>query len=1055
MATPLDILRHSLFELNDYLSGASGDSQTGITHVDTRAIAIDIANLARSDLKPDELEMACSLLFSQTTGILRFLRLSTDKNEHIPAKGEFLEFIAEQIGRKTDATVPFMTDIKAAKVKVAALQPIKAILTTYHSTLDRDALDVRVKAAILEVIGVIAHHFSDIDLVQNRQAQLFRWYLAAIQGQMKAGAKQELVLLAGALSGLDHFMFSFADRASKRDHQAVLEEVKKIVNVPEDLSRLGAPIAALELFANHITLFHDQLIDIYPLMYQRIANFCTHSNNSMSKCGYRSLDIFLQEIALVLAASPDGVKERNCFWFFMSNFTQMMNAEGPDSSARYKAVSVAIRGYGYFAAPCKRMLSKDDLEKLLDQLLKKSSFMFSIRGDASEGATPHLSAFIQAFTYVAREFDDIPDALMTALTQMSSIVVVSFVKLSSFARVDCTIALNKLLMMLFHKGEGILRGFVDKLMYKLLVFTCSDIGRADGPTRKENVSILRDAPFHSYTMYMFLWDNLFKASVSEFESNTRDVGLLGEERLAYTSILYGSMMQALIRMVSLLNLSVTDSSADNEDQPTEAGAAAAGGGVSDPEMSQTSAMLMLASKLEDSPVMAASGNLTSLRANNEKDFVIFQNLADFWQIFLPKTQPQLFAPWAFVVGEALIGLSTRSPLVSGFYKMFATCLRVCQQIDLFSTLSTVDTTEEIKVETAEVDVRLAATLFKKYIEEVLARLEQYKDDLLASCLQLVLSSPPQLVSQRDIVGPIQMALRLGLSYLPLASVGFDAIERWLTIVQGKEEWFSMIAPYLNDYLMVDVQAADEGEAATDSASTGPKKRGSKSRPLKYQRSAMIISATVGTSGEQVHSLQDLQLRIVRMLGRQAGIGRAILSRDTKSGATDTSELLAWDPASRVKLKVPFPEMKTELLFDEMLPRIVDLALYSLNRKIKVASCELLHSLVLLMVGSSAFRARDSHDPVKSPFHKIYLHIFPALLKLAIDVDQVARSLYRPLVMQLIHWFTNNAQYENPETIAFLKCCMDAACDTLGPLRDFGAECLGEFVKWSIKQSSSN
>ncbi|KAG0227795.1 hypothetical protein BGW42_002714 [Actinomortierella wolfii] len=1067
MATPLDILRHSLLELNDYVSGVSGDSQGGIAHVDTRAIAIDITNLARSDLKPDELG-----------GILRFIKLSADKNEHIPAKVEFLEFIAEQINKKIDSTAPFFADIRntclalfvndqAAKVKVAALQPIKAILTSYSSTLDRDALDIRgifdrlfsvyttqqsklgstVKAVILEVLGIIAHYFSDIDIVQSRQPQLFRWYLATIQGQMKAGAKQELVLLAGALSGLDHLMFSFSDRTTKRDQQAILEEIKKIVNVPEDLSRLAAPVAALDLFANHITLFHEQLIDIYQIMYQRIANFCTHSNYMMSKCGYRSLDIFLQEMALVLKASPDGAKERNCFWFFMTNFTQMMNTESPDSSARYKAVSVAIRGYGYFAAPCKRMLSKDDLEQLLDQLLKKSTFMFTVRGDATEGATPHLSAFIQAFTYVAMEFDEIPDSLMAALTQMSSIVVVSFVKLSSFARVDCTIALNKLLMMLFRKGEGLLRGFVDKLMYKLLVFTCSDIQRAEGPTRRENVPVLKEAPFHSYALYLFLWDNLFKGSVSEFESNTRDVGLSDGELEAYTSILYGSMMQALVRMVSLLNLSVTDCSADSEDQMATQGESA-------PEMSQTSAMLMLANKLENPSAMAASGNLTALQANNAKDFIIFQNLTDFWRVFLPKTRPELFASWAFVVGETLIGLSTRSPLVSGFYKMFATCLQVCQQINMFSTLAIVDGTE-LMVETAEVDVKLAATLFRKYIAEVLARLEQYKDDLLASCLQLVLSSPPQLVSQRDVVRPIQMALRLGLSYLPLASVGLEAIERWLTIVQGKEEWFAKIAPYLNDYLMVNVQADDEADMPNDGNSTTPKRRGLKSRPLKYQRSAMVISATIGTSWEQVHSLQDLQLQIVRMLGRQAGISRSILKRDGKPDATETSELLAWDPASRVKLKVPFPEMKIELLFDEMLPRIVDLALYSLNRKIKVASCELLHSLVLLMVGSSAFRARDSQDPKKSPFHKIYLHIFPALLKLAIDVDQVPRTLYRPLVLQLIHWFTNNAQYENPETIAFLSCCMDAACDTLGPLRDFGAECLGEFVKWSIKQSSSS
>jgi DNA-dependent protein kinase catalytic subunit len=48
----------------------------------------------------------------------------------------------------------------------------------------------------------------------------------------------------------------------------------------------------------------------------------------------------------------------------------------------------------------------------------------------------------------------------------------------------------------------------------------------------------------------------------------------------------------------------------------------------------------------------------------------------------------------------------------------------------------------------------------------------------------------------------------------------------------------------------------------------------------------------------------------------------------------------------------------------MLPRIVDLAENSLNRQIKVASCELVHSLMILMIGSSAFRARDAKDPKK-------------------------------------------------------------------------------------------
>lgn len=34
--------------------------------------------------------------------------------------------------------------------------------------------------------------------------------------------------------------------------------------------------------------------------------------------------------------------------------------------------------------------------------------------------------------------------------------------------------------------------------------------------------------------------------------------------------------------------------------------------------------------------------------------------------------------------------------------------------------------------------------------------------------------------------------------------------------------------------------------------------------------------------------------------------------------------------------------------------------------------------------------------------------------------QVARQLYEPLVMQLIHWFTNNKKFESQDTVAFLE-----------------------------------
>ncbi len=86
--------------------------------------------------------------------------------------------------------------------------------------------------------------------------------------------------------------------------------------------------------------------------------------------------------------------------------------------------------------------------------------------------------------------------------------------------------------------------------------------------------------------------------------------------------------------------------------------------------------------------------------------------------------------------------------------------------------------------------------------------------------------------------------------------------------------------------------------------------------------------------------------------------------------------------------------------------------------------------------------------------RLYKHVFPALLQLACDVEQVARQLFEPLVMQLIHWFTGNKKFESEETATFLNAMQEGVMHpTDTALRDFSARCLKEFLKWSIKQTS--
>lgn len=60
---------------------------------------------------------------------------------------------------------------------------------------------------------------------------------------------------------------------------------------------------------------------------------------------------------------------------------------------------------------------------------------------------------------------------------------------------------------------------------------------------------------------------------------------------------------------------------------------------------------------------------------------------------------------------------------------------------------------------------------------------------------------------------------------------------------------------------------------------------------------------------------------------------------------------------------------------------------------------------------------------KYPMAPLFSHVFQAMLQLACDPDQVTRQLFLTLSYQAIHWFTNNQNFENPDTIVLLDAIM--------------------------------
>ena len=69
--------------------------------------------------------------------------------------------------------------------------------------------------------------------------------------------------------------------------------------------------------------------------------------------------------------------------------------------------------------------------------------------------------------------------------------------------------------------------------------------------------------------------------------------------------------------------------------------------------------------------------------------------------------------------------------------------------------------------------------------------------------------------------------------------------------------------------------------------------------------------------------------------------------------SEVENFVRWDPEKRLLFTIPLSSAKIDIYLDSCLPRIVDLAQTSTDKETRIAACELLHALILYMIGQSA------------------------------------------------------------------------------------------------------
>uniref|UniRef100_A0A8C0EHT4 DNA-dependent protein kinase catalytic subunit n=1 Tax=Bubo bubo TaxID=30461 RepID=A0A8C0EHT4_BUBBB len=990
-----------------------------------------------------------SLVFSPEHGLLVFIHRSLSIEEFRDCREEALKFLCVFMEKVGDKVHPYACNIKqtcisvytkdrAAKCKIPALELLIKLLQSlrrsclmeemkvgeifnkfYGELATRSKVSDTVLEKIYELLGVLGE-VQPSDMINNSE-KLFRAYLGELKTQMTSATRRpKLPVVAGCLRGLVALMYNFTKSVDEDPQTAkeIFDFAMKAINPQVNLPHVSS---GLQLFSWHAAQFGTLLLDNYVSVFEAICKWCGHTNQELKKASHSALESFLKQISLMVA--KDAELHKSKLRFFMEQFYGIIRRT--DSSN--KELSIAIRGYGLFAGPCKAIHSKD-VDDMYVELLQRCKQMYLTEAETIEDHLYQLPSFLQSIASVIFHIDTIPEVYTPVLEHLVVLQINSFPQYSEKMQLVCCRSIIKVFLALSGKGpvlwsfistvvhQGLIRIFSKPITFSKDFYGKETSGSEESPEDGEVGTRRWKVP--TYKDYLYLFRSLLNCDTMKLDSldhSTFDENFLAanSQLQSLNRLLYDELIKSILKIIEKLDLTVQKLDVNEQDENETEGALV--GPTSDPA--------------------------SNLQPTKPTDFIAFINLVEFCREVLPEKHVEYFNPWVYSFGYELIIHSTRLPLISGFYKLLSVTMKIAKKIKYFEDVSP----RSLRKCPEDPEKRSCFALFVKFGKEVAAKMKQYKDELLASCLNFLLSLPPDIVMLdiKAYVPALQNAFKLGLSCTPMADLGLDALEDWSAHIPRHimQPYYKDVLPLLDGYLKNSTSDNWEVRKLSRAAQKGFNKV--VIQRLRKSKTFSLVRA--------LPSLEAVRTRVARLLGSLGGqVNHNLIT------ATSAEEMMkkcvSWDTEKHLSFAVPFADMKPVIYLDLFLPRVTELALSASDRQTKVAACEVLHSIVVYMLGKASQMPEGHRGP--PPMHQLHKRIFPVLLRLACDVDQVTRQLYEPLVMQLIHWFTNNKKFESQDTVAFLEAILSGIVDPVdSTLRDFCGQCIREFLKWSIKQTT--
>ncbi|GAB6025762.1 hypothetical protein CHUAL_011747 [Chamberlinius hualienensis] len=994
--------------LHDTLPGTG--SETFESDSQAFYLATDISRVLQSLKSASEVANVCSLMFNGNDGISLFLRKSALHDKFFNARFKLVTCIEEFIGNYGEVVLPYAVEIKdvclllysrdtKAEMRIKVLRIITMIvevsagkqvgidLNSYQIT-ERFYSELANKPkptvlqVILELLGTLADSFPEN--TGHYSEKLLKVYHDRLKQQMTSKIKSpEFPVISGCFTGLNLLLNVISDKLSESDRHSVFEFICLAIGFNPDVKRYQYIRAVLRLIARHAGIFRDQIYKDWLRVFENLNKWFHHSNHDVKIAAISALESYFKQMANMLCdklEASDGCRSEaeRIFKYFAGTFCETL---GKNQSIE---ISIAIQGYGYFAAPCKRLKSGTDVKVMFTEVINRCEDLFFSTSGFVEENLELLPSFVSALASIMLQLNDVSEIFLISLENLVVCLIDNYGKVSEKRRYFTYGAIIKLCIALYPKG-AVFKSFIDRIVFQGILRTCQHPVPQEltgGATNDDDF-----API-SYRNYLDLWSNLLE--IVKFKE-LNDIGVSISDRQVVTYAIYDGLISSILTIIAKLDFSL-DHIGDN-----------------------------FQNELSADPVIG-------LQAVKPKDFQIFVNLVEFSREFLLKDHLILFKKWINDFGHMVISYSSKFPLVSGFYKLFAVVLKICCRINYFTKLKALESCSGGSSASADVNSRILKCyiLFTKCAKEISVRLQQYKDELLVSCFQVILSLPVEIVEeiQQSIIVAVGRAISLGHSYLPLMNDVLTALEYWGSRLSSDVllSLYQSIIPMLNGFLTafsypVEVEQWRDGK-----------------RPSKLTKS----SKSSVSFPQSMSTVMEIKSRIVKFLGTLGGNVNCLLIDDRLENIGEVA--LAWDSKKLLKFTIPFLDMKPTIY------------LGMCDRQTKVAASELLHALILYLLGSRAVLQPDLQ--MKKPMTKLLSRLFPAVVKLSCDIDLVVHQMFKSLLFQLIHWFSNQRQEILNDQVALFDSLMDGVTNATDiSLRDSCAEGIKELLHWTIKHST--